>query len=196
MTPFEYLLPLVSVLAGLAVADVTTSLHRLLRARHRVRWDWMPLAAALLAVSTVFNLWWGLFHSQEAFFGTLGEFLPLAAQLVVLFLMNAAALPDDVPEDGIDLRAFYRSNGPYFWSLYATYVLIIVLYNAIPIVVAGAGEGPGPWEALVRRVGPNFGVFLVLAALAWVRVRWFHACTIAALLALFAVRWSGMSVGG
>ena len=57
MSPFEYLLPLISVLVGLAVADLATSLHWLLQARRRVQWDWLPLLAAILAVLAVLDLW-------------------------------------------------------------------------------------------------------------------------------------------
>ena len=130
MTAFEYVLPLVSVLAGLALADLAVSLHRLLRARRRVRWDWLPLTTALLAALAVLNLWWGLFGSRETpFYQTLGGFLPLAAMLVLLFLLNAAALPDAVPKEGLDLRAFYDANGPYFWSLYAAYVALSIAFD-------------------------------------------------------------------
>ncbi len=43
MSPFECLLALVSILVGLAVADLSISFHHLLRARHRIRWDWLSL---------------------------------------------------------------------------------------------------------------------------------------------------------
>ena len=58
MNPFEYLLPLISVIVGLSITDLATSLHRLLRARRRVEWDWLPLATALLALLMVLNAWW------------------------------------------------------------------------------------------------------------------------------------------
>ena len=109
MGPFEYILPLVSVLVGLAVADLVTSLHRLIRDRSRVQWDWLPLTVALLTILTVLNLWWGLYQAQDDnYYRTLAGFLPLVAQLVLLFLVNAAVLPDDVPAKGIDLKIYYE----------------------------------------------------------------------------------------
>jgi len=48
VSPFECVLPMVSILVGLAIGDLSLGLHRLLRARSRVDRDWLPLAAALL----------------------------------------------------------------------------------------------------------------------------------------------------
>ena len=47
MTPFAYLLVLVSIVMSLAMADISTSLHRLLRARRQVRSHWLTPAAGL-----------------------------------------------------------------------------------------------------------------------------------------------------
>ena len=189
MTAFEYVLPLVSVLAGLALADVAVSLHRLLRARRRVRWDALPLACAVLAALAVLNLWWGLFNSQETpFYQTLGGFLPLAALLVVLFLLNAAALPDAVPDEGMDLRAFYDANGPYFWSLYAVVVVLSIANNVGGRVALGLSVD-------VLSYGPNLVLIALFVALARFRHRALHGVAVVALLALFLAQWASMSVG-
>ena len=186
MTAFEYVLPLVSVLAGLALADVAVSLHRLLRARRRVRWDALPLACAVLAA---LNLWWGLFNSQETpFYQTLGGFLPLAALLVVLFLLNAAALPDAVPDEGLDLRAFYDANGPYFWSLYAVVVVLSIANNV-------GGRAALGLSVDVLSYGPNLVLIALFVALARFRHRALHGVAVVALLALFLAQWASMSVG-
>ena len=189
MTAFEYVLPLVSVLAGLALADLAVSLHRLLRARRRVRWDWLPLATALLAALAVLNLWWGLFNSQDTpFYETLGGFLPLAALLVVLFLLNAAALPDAVPREGLDLRAFYDANGPYFWSLYAAFVVLSIALDL------GERAALGLSVDVLSYVN-NLILIALFVALARRRRRAFHAVAVVVLLALFLSDWVSMSLG-
>lgn len=77
MSPFEYVFPLASVLVGLPIADPTTSLHRLLRVR--ARWDWLPLATALLALLAVLDVRWVLYDARgSTFYRTLAGFLPLA----------------------------------------------------------------------------------------------------------------------
>jgi hypothetical protein len=79
MSPFEYLLALVSILIGLAIADLSMSLHRLLRARHHVKWDWLPLAAASLVMLLILEFWW-IFYGlgTSPVFMHYGAFLLLA----------------------------------------------------------------------------------------------------------------------
>jgi hypothetical protein len=107
VSPFEYLLALVSILIGLAVTDVSRSLHRLIRARQRVRWDWLPLVAALLVMMLILEFWWIFYGLGTASAWThYGAFLVLAASLVCMFLLASAGLPDQIPEEGIDLSQY------------------------------------------------------------------------------------------
>jgi hypothetical protein len=50
MRAFEYALGLFSVLIGLAIADIATSFHRLVRSRQGVTWD--PLTPTSCALYT------------------------------------------------------------------------------------------------------------------------------------------------
>ena len=176
------------------MADLAVSLHRLLRARRSVRWDWLPLATALLALLAVLELWWVFYASRDGgFFTTLGGFLPMVAQLVLLFLLNAAALPDEVTVEGLDLRAFYQSNGPYFWSLYAVYLVFILAIRVIGMITAGGIEG-GIGQAVLSLV-PNLVLLALFIALARSRRRTFHGIAVLGLLALFLVQWSGLQLG-
>ncbi len=120
MNSFEYITVLVSIVIGLAIADIATSLHRLLRAGRRVTWDWLAPLAALLVLLELFNLWW----KWHGFTGTtLGEVVPYFAVLLLLFLAASAALPDEIPIEGLDLRVYFSETHRYFWSVYALYVL-------------------------------------------------------------------------
>lgn len=193
MTPFEYLLSLISVLVGLAIADLVTSLHRLLRARERVRWDWLPLAAALLAVLAVLEFWWVFFQQQEMELGGLARiagFLPVAGQLVLLFLMNAAALPDEVPAEGLDLSAFYEEQRSYFWGLYALYIASVITLRVATLV--GAGWEAGDWLVSVL---PNAVVLASFVALALTGRRWLHTAIILLWLVVFNVNWWRLTLG-
>ena len=190
MSPFEYLLPLISVLVGLAVADLATSLHRLLQARRRVQWDWLPLLAAILAVLAVLDLWWGFFGFRDLDEWKFARFLPIFVQLVVLFLLCASALPDEVPSDGLDLRAFYRSNGSYFWFLYATYVGAILAQRGVGYAISGLPEETSILSVL-SGFAPNLILVVLFIGLALVRKRWFHAIAVPSLIAYQIIEWSG-----
>jgi hypothetical protein len=115
MTPevraFEYAIGLFSVIIGLAVADIATSFHRLVRRGPRVDWDPLTLLAALYAL-------WILIGLSRHFL----LFVSIFAELFVLFLVAAASLPDEL-EANVALRAYYDSNRRYFWSLIVLYQL-------------------------------------------------------------------------
>ena len=131
MTPeiraFEFALGLFSVLIGLSIADVATSLHRLIRKRETVRWDPLTLLAALFALLMAIGMWfdlWGIRNATSVrhFFLYLG----LVASFFVLFLIAASSLPDE--SDGpVDLRSYYEHNRRYFWALVTIFQIIYAL---------------------------------------------------------------------
>src|ERR1035438_3842874 len=111
MTPesraFEYALGLFAVLIGLAVVDIATSFHRLIRNKASVKWDPLALLAALYALCMAIYMWfdlWGVRHfdaTRHFLF-----YLLLFGQLFILFLVAASSLPDEA-DTSIDLREFY-----------------------------------------------------------------------------------------
>ena len=91
MTTPEHVETFVSIVVGLALADMAHSLHRLLRAGRRVRWDLLTPLAALLVTASVVNTWWttDLVFSKTV---TFAAFLPNLGSLILLFLLWIAAL--------------------------------------------------------------------------------------------------------
>jgi hypothetical protein len=124
---------LVSIVLGLALAELGSSFHRLMRARQRVRWDWMSLALAFVMLLETVQFWW---LSQAWYAHSTGlrliDFLPRLCLLLLIYLLAAAVLPDEVPEEGVDLRAFYVETSRYFWSL----ILLLTLFIMIFVVPA------------------------------------------------------------
>ena len=192
MRAFEYALGLFSVLIGLAIADIATSFHRLVRSTAAVKWDPLALLAALyallIAVGMWFDLWGvrGVEATRHFFF-----YLVMIALLFMVFLVAAAALPDD-PESGRDLRAFYARNQRYFWTLIALFQLGYLLLG---LYFAGG---------LLRRAPPYYrfafatqtGVqFLVPLALVFLKSRPLHYAGLAVLLATAAWHYAPYSIG-
>jgi hypothetical protein len=133
MTPeiraFEFALGLFSVLIGLAIADIATSFHRLMRAQPRVRWDPLALLSALFAIVITVGMWfdlWGIRNATSVrhFF----LYLALVGAFFVLFLIAASSLPDEA-SGGADLRDFYGRNRRYFWSLVMLFEIIYVAFG-------------------------------------------------------------------
>lgn len=188
MNSAEYVSVLVSIVIGLAVADVLASLHRLLRARSRVQWDWAaPLATALVLMLLVM-MWWSFYRPDDTT-PTIGDFLPSFVLLVLLFLLAGAALPDEVPPAGLNLRAYYDSNGSYFWTLFAATLAWVLLTEIVGGLVQGSGIAP-----LLRSNLVDFAVLAVFVSLIFVRRRWWHAVAFV-LLASGPIGWVARSLG-
>jgi hypothetical protein len=114
---FEYAIGVFAVLIGLAIADIATSFHRLLRCKLPVKWDPLALIAALYALCMAIYMWfdlWGVrnFSATRHFL----FYLLLFGQLFILFLVAASSLPDEA-DTSIDLREFYAANRQTFWTL-------------------------------------------------------------------------------
>jgi len=125
---FEYITALVAVVIGLAIADLATSLHRLLRHRKVVRWHWVSPLAALVILAELFNLWW----RWRGFRGTTtGEVLPYFLALILIYLSASITLPDEVPAEGLDLGRYFDENRSYFWLVYPSYVAVMVTLMSI-----------------------------------------------------------------
>lgn len=185
MSPFEYMLPMVSILVGLAIGDLSLSLHRLLRARRRVRWDWLPLGAALLVLLLILQFWWAFYAVGRAEVWTrYWSFLVLSAGLIAMFLLASAALPDAIPDEGLDLSAYYEENRRYFWVLFALFTLLALAVDFLaPTYEPSVPTGP------VRAI-PTLIIAALLLSLAFVRRRAYHVVVVLLLLAFFGWQWS------
>ncbi|CAN5637900.1 hypothetical protein BH23BAC4_BH23BAC4_07100 [soil metagenome] len=178
------------MLVGLGLADLLMSVHRLLRARRIVRWDWLPLAAALLAALLILDLWWGFYGHLGMATVTFGAFLPAIVQLIFLFLLTAAVLPDRVPPEGLNLRAYYEGNRTYFWVLLAGYIVTILTYNASNYAFGGTAP-----LAVLRDFLPNLFLLSLCIGLAVSGRRAFHAIALLFLVAVSIAMWWGRQLG-
>ena len=118
MSIADFVLAFVGIIIGLGVADLLSSLHKLLRAGRRVKWHWATPTLAALMLWVTLVVWWRSFGAfSEIRSESIAAFLPNFLVLVFSFLMMAAALPDEVPQSGIDLKQFYSSTRIHLWSL-------------------------------------------------------------------------------
>jgi hypothetical protein len=126
MRAFEYAIGVFAVLIGLAIADIATSFHRLLRCKLPVKWDPLALIAALYALCMAIYMWFDLWGVRN--FAATRHFLfylLLFGQLFILFLVAASSLPDEVGTS-IDLREFYAANRQRFWTLVVLFQIVYV----------------------------------------------------------------------
>lgn len=192
MAAGDYVSVFASIILALAVADLATSMHRLLRARTRVQWDWLPLAVALLVLLGTVQFWWVFFdiwNTSQRF--SLGGFLPYFVTLLLLFFVASAALPDDVPPQGMDLWAYYLKNRTYFWVLFA---LLAVSTTASTILHRATAATAASY--IVRWILQSGNLTLLAFSVVLIATgrRWVHAAVILFMLAALAWQWVALTI--
>jgi len=185
MTRFEYASIFIGIVVGLALANILASVHKLMEARRRVRWDWLAPAMAVNAVLLTYGTFWHLWvQSQISPLPSIYfiAYLPVAFAFFLLYLACAATLPDDVPERGIDLRAYYFENRMRIWGLFcATFVLNLSTW-AIGFAWIGPVERLRLNGAIILMSTVGLAVGIVSLA---VRAVWWHRIAVIALAILF-----------
>jgi hypothetical protein len=186
MTRFEYVAIFYGIVVALAVETVVVCLHRLLAAGKRVRWHWMAPATAINASLLTLGEFWVLWGDRDQWTGhySFFQFLPFAISLLFMFLTAAATLPDRIPADGIDLKAFYFENRRHYWGLVAAFFLFNTALNLVTLIRFGPTAA---WrEDLPRLFGDLVGV-AIAAPLIVFRSYWVHLVGIVAALATLLV---------
>lgn len=192
MTVAEYVAAFASIILALAVTELATSMHRLLRARKRIHWSWLPLAAALLILLGTVQFWWIFFdvwRARSSF--TLGGFLPDFLTLLLLFFIAAAALPDEVPAEGMDLDAYYFDNRTYFWSLFLLLAVATTASNVFHRVTSST-----TLPDVIRWVlaSGNLTLVVLSAILIATARRWVHSLLIAFMLIALVWQWVALTI--
>jgi hypothetical protein len=162
---------------------MATSLHRLLRGRKRVRWNWVAPLAALVILIELFNLWW----SWRSFRGdTLADVAPYFVALILLFLTASATLPDEVPEAGIDLGAYFDEQRGYFWALYGSYLTVWIGIGTVRDLMRGS-----PAAEVLQGFALDYASIVICFGLIFVRPRWISgvALILSLVLVLYGYGW-------
>lgn len=138
MSSGDYTIGLMTIITGLAIADMVSSMHGLLMNRERVRWDWLALLAALFIFMLIVGSWGISFRTMANLNinPPLWLFVLGLSQIVPLYLSARASLPDVVDEKGISLADHYAKNRRYFWGSVAFTYLMFVAYG---VYVLGPG---------------------------------------------------------
>ena len=180
MGPFEYLLLFAAVILGLAISDLAVSTHRLLNAASRVRWDILPILAAALAFERIVTQWWTWYGAKALAAGlTFAMFVGVLVSAALLFLMAAAALPDELEAGSIDLRAYFCLVRRRFWLLFAaqwTLMNVIVSWAEMKIL-----------HAHFDFASPSYLILPATLALAFIPSRWAQLLGLCGFIVLYAI---------
>ncbi|HEY2356348.1 MAG TPA: hypothetical protein VGH86_02770 [Phenylobacterium sp.] len=187
MVALQYILTLESIILGLAIGDLAKSLHTLLRARKRVRWDWLAPLTAIMITVKIANHWWSWYRfGPVASRLTFEMLLGIMATTILLYLVSAAALPDDAREQEVDLRVHYERTAPRLWITFIAYGLLTSAINLWMDVKI---------PSMIQVYWPLHLVTPVAATLLVVRNRWWHGAFLVGVIVIYIWQFFGKTLG-
>jgi hypothetical protein len=192
VTYFEYEAIYFGIIVGLALANILTSVHKLVEAGSRVRWGWMAPASAAYAATLTINEFWYVWIRQHDGHRTILTWYPLAVAFALLFLLCAAALPDDAELGEVDLTHYYMENRHRFWGFSAGLHAFNLVSWAVRFAVFGATLQFAKDNGLA--IVLNGVEFVLSLTLVFTRAKWWHALVLVGLWAWSIVYFGPMQL--
>lgn len=162
MDRFEYAIGLISLISGLALADIAVSLHRLIKHRHEATWGLSAILAVTLVVFTIVAMWydaWSLRQITDQL--NIWFYSTFLLEFFFLFLAASAVLPDE-RADGWDVPAYHLRQKSYLW---ATMALFHTSYAAHWIYFKWTGSSRGEfWLDVWQPLAPLAAVTVLIVA--------------------------------
>lgn len=138
MTPFEFVCAFYSVVLGVAVAQLMTSVGRLIEMRDQVRTYWVQSLWVLIVLLIDINCWWSMWDIRGAKSWKFISFLLLIGLVASLYLVTVLLFPR-LPEsrEQIDLDAHYFKNRWFFFMANAAGWIMGLLCNLTFLPING-----------------------------------------------------------
>ena len=173
----DFAIGLMTIITGLAIADMVASTHVLLMNRTRVRWDWLATLVAIYIFLLIVSSWGISYRTMgnQMINPPLWLFVIGLSQIIPLYLSGRASLPDSVDDKGISLAAHYAEVRRYFWASVAFTYLMFVGYG---VFILGPGVLAGSYLSPAAQ-------FLMMAVLVVVANRRVHALLVPIIFLLF-----------
>jgi hypothetical protein len=131
MSAFEFLSVALSLVLGLAVTLILTSLLAAFRARTETRMDALPFAWAILVLVYQFDFWWELYGLSVLPRWSVFTFGLLLLLTLLLFLAGGLVLPTGRAEYPADLGDYFRRDGRWGVVTLAAYNLVGSITNVV-----------------------------------------------------------------
>jgi hypothetical protein len=161
---FNYLSVLLSIVLGLAIAQVLQGLRGLILARVKVKLYLPTVIWTGLALLIAIQAWWASFGLHTRANWTFLAFMIIVLQVISVYMVAALVLPDVTGYTIVDLRDHYFAHRSWFFGA----LLACIIFSAAK-EIALRGHLPG-------RMNREFHIIFGLAAIvgAITRREWFH----------------------
>jgi hypothetical protein len=130
---FSYLSAFVTIVLAIAITDMIQSTHRLIRARRRIKWDVLPLIFAMSVAAGVVSEFFSLWDSFDIAKITFPRLVWMLTVPTLYALLAYSALPDDIPEEGLDLTAFYASERRS-WVIILGLAIVLDIVRSVDLI--------------------------------------------------------------
>ena len=151
MDAFRWISVVLSLILGLGITHLLSSVIGIFRTRGRRELDWIPLVWAGCVFLWQLQFWWGIIELPGMIVAwSLGSFLTLVLLTLLLYVSASLVLPPANSEETTSLRLLFERDGR--WALVA-----LSAYNGVAIFADWLLWGVSPRS--------SWGAFLILLAL-------------------------------
>jgi hypothetical protein len=153
---FGYLSVLLSVILGLAVAQILKGFRGLLLSRARIQVYWPVIGWAVLVLLLCFQNWWSMFGMRNRHDWTFEQFAVVLLQTILIYMVAGLVFPDFFGEGSINLRESFYSHRRWFFFLGFAVIVVSVCKELVL-----NGTLPDPANLIFHGI---FGVTLLVGA--------------------------------
>lgn len=138
MDIINHAVTLISIIVGIGLTEMFGNLHRLIRNRAQVSWDWLPVLWSGSLLMLVINYWWAIYQGIIGLdqLSNAAELGLILIQPILLFLLAASVLPSFGAAQTCDMRRYYEDSRRTFLG---TFVLYQILNYAIAFIIGTLG---------------------------------------------------------
>jgi len=123
MDMFEYVMVLVSIIVGLALAHLLQGLVEIAQRPKRMKIASIHLVWVIYVLTTVAFWWWWEFKLQLVPVWTFGAYLFVLGYAVILYILSTLLFPKVLDSD-LDLDAFFYDSRGWFFGFNALYFVV------------------------------------------------------------------------
>ena len=131
MSPFEYVIVLISIILGLGIALVLTGIAELLKRWKAITHFWPYLIWIILVFVLHIQEWWATYDLRSVKSWSLPMFLFVILYPILLFILANLLFPTRWPKKGIDLKEFYFDNCRKFFLCIVLFAILSIVQNVL-----------------------------------------------------------------
>jgi hypothetical protein len=130
MTPFEYVLALISIVVSLSVTHLLAGVAGLVQHRRRVRFSWLHAGWVAITLGSLLDLWLNMWLLREVAQWRLGEIALIFLTGAILYVQVVLVTPALPAEGALDLRDFHRRERKNYVGAAVAYMAPAAVLNA------------------------------------------------------------------